>query len=129
MKKQFFIYLYLLTVFAAGAQERLGITNSNYSSTNSIFLNPSSSVDSRTYMQLNLAGLNVYEMNNLVYLPAFSIWGVKKTGEVPDPKTNSLNLKKFLSLVASAEGPAFIISKRNYGLGFFVRARGVGEAK
>jgi len=52
MRKQALICFYMLHVLFLNAQEKLGISNSNYSSTNSIFLNPSSSVDSRTYMQL-----------------------------------------------------------------------------
>ncbi len=110
------------------AQERLGITNSNYASTSSIFLNPSSSVDCRTYMQLNLVGANAYLMNNLAYIPSYTIWQ-SLNGTAQDPQPASINLKKFLLLTASAEGPAFVISKRNYGAGFFVRGRAVGTVK
>jgi len=69
-------------------------------------------------------------MNNMGYIPGFSLWSVIKTGGVQDFKIGGFNnFKKFLSVVVSVEGPAFVISKRNYGAGFFVRARSVGEIK
>lgn len=121
------ILLFLFTL-SLSAQEKLGISNSNYSSTNSIFLNPSSTVDSRTYMQLNLVGLNAYAMTNMVYLPDFTVWKAVSDG-VGAPVVSPLNFKKFLLLAASVEAPAFVISKRNYGAGIFVRGRSVGELK
>jgi len=124
--------LVLVMLFAgitAVAQERLGITNSNYSSTNSIFLNPSSSVDSRTYMQFNLVGMNIYGMTNLAYIPEFSLWSYLKTKQVQDFEISKLKMKKFAMGVASAEGPAFVMSKGNYGGGIFIRGRAIGEIK
>ena len=129
MKNSLLVSLFVLLLFPNFAQEKLGISNSNYSSTNSIFLNPSSTVDSRAYMQLNLAGVNAYGMNNLVYIPGFTLARTITTGNIPDPQPANLNFKKFLMLVASVEAPAFIISKRNYGAGFFIRGRSVGELK
>jgi len=129
MKKQVFASFTILSAFVVCAQEKLGISNSNYSSTNSIFLNPSSSVDSRAYQQFNLVGANVYAMNNLGYLPKFSLWGAVKNEGLDNFKISDLQLKKFLLAVASVEGPAFVISKRNYGAGFFIRGRTVAELK
>lgn len=129
MKNSLLVSLFVLLLFPNFGQEKLGISNSNYSSTNSIFLNPSSTVDSRAYMQLNLVGVNAYAMNNLVYIPGFTLARTITTGNIPDPQPANLNFKKFLMLVASAEAPAFVISKRNYGAGFFIRGRSVGELK
>jgi hypothetical protein len=129
MKKSFILWLCIFITGLSYAQEKLGIANSNYSSTNSIFLNPSSSVDSRTYIQVNLIGLNAYEMNNTAYLPKFNLWSTIRNNERTNFKANSLKLKKFVLFSALADGPAFVMSKRRYGLGFFVRARLVGEIK
>lgn len=129
MKPLALIILFLFLFVPFRAQEKLGIANSNYSSINSIFLNPSSTVDSRTYMQLNLVGLNVYAMNNLLYVPKFTIASTIANGGTEDPEPSTLNFKKFLMVVASAEAPAFVISKRNYGAGIFIRGRSVGEVK
>jgi hypothetical protein len=129
MKRLVAVSMCIFIISLSHAQEKLGITNSNYSSTNSIFLNPSSSVDSRTYIQVNLIGLNAYEMNNIAYLPKFNLWSAIGNSESTNFKANSLKLKKFVLFSAMADGPAFVISKRRYGLGFFVRGRLVGEIK
>lgn len=118
-----------VTVFL-NAQEKWGVGNSNYISTGSIFLNPSSSVDSKTYMQLNLIGANVYAMNNIAYLKNFWIYDLKKNSAyTPTVDLNLQKLPKFIYANASADGPAFVISKRNYGAGLFVRARGAADAR
>ncbi len=112
------------------AQEKWGSANSNYLSTASIFLNPSSSVDSKTYMQLNLAGANAYAMNNVAYLRNFWIYDLKRNSAyTPTIGLNLQKLPKFAYANASVDGPAFVISKRNYGAGLFVRARGVADAR
>jgi hypothetical protein len=111
---------------SGSAQERLGITNSNYYSTASIHLNPASSVDNRTYMQLHLLGMNAYAHNNFAYLPGFSI---RQVTNPPELAQRDRGRRNYLHLNASAEGPAFIISKRTYGAGFFVRARSVSNMR
>ncbi len=122
--------LFFFELVAFQAQEKLGISNSNYSSTNSIYLNPSSSVDSKTYMQLNLAGVNAFFFNNVAYLPWFSVWRLRRAGgEVQYPKISSIPFKKFFYANAGIDGPAFVISKRNYGAGIFARARTVVDAR
>ena len=111
------VTILLTTVFThAFSQEKLGIANSNYSSTNSIFLNPSSSVDSRTFIQLNLIGLNAYAYTNQAYLPKFSVW---RKAEQPVIITNKT--KKFFYGNFSLDAPALIVSNRRIGFGFFVR--------
>lgn len=105
-------------------QEKAGIYNSNYATTNSIFLNPSSSADAGTYMQCNLVGVSAHFMNNVAFLPDFSLWKALAGGSAPlEPTT--LRLNKFLRVTASAEAPAFVISKNNFGAGIFVRGRSV----
>jgi hypothetical protein len=126
MKKIRLIFFLIFPVHFTNAQERLGITNSNYSSVNSIQLNPSSSVDSRVYMQLNLVGLNLYAKTNFAYLPDFNIQQVVN----PPPLVRStIRNKKFLYANASIEALSFVISKRTYGAGFFIRGRGVMDMR
>ncbi len=77
-------------------------------------------------MQLNLVGVNVYAKTNFGYLPNF-----KMTQIVNPPliERSPTKLKTFLFLNAEANGPSFMISKRTYGLGFFMRARAVVDAR
>jgi hypothetical protein len=108
--------------FTAPAQEKLGIANSNYSSTNSIFLNPSSSVDSRTFIQMNLVGANAYLMTNSAYLPKFSVWRAA-SGYHEQPFILTNNWKKFFYGNFSLDAPAVVVSHRRIGFGFFIRGR------
>lgn len=122
MKKFCVTLFFVIIQVTCYTQERLGITNSNYYSTASIHLNPSSSVDCRTYMQFHIVGINLYAKTNFAYLPNFNI---KQAVDPPDLVRTTGNNKKYLYLNGSVEGPAFIISKRTYGVGFFLRARTV----
>jgi len=126
MKTTQVFFLFLIANFFSVAQERLGSTNSNYYSTNSIQLNPSASVDSRTYMQLQLVGANVYAKTNFAYLPDFNI---KQVTNPPDFVRTGKGNKKYLYANGSIEGPSFVISKRTYGLGFFTRVRTVVDMR
>jgi|GEM_PF-419428 len=126
MKRIFIVFISLICFFPAFSQEKLGIANSNYSSTNSIFLNPSSSVDSRTLMQLNLVGANIYLMNNVAYLPKFRAWA-NSSAEYQDPKLSTIGLKKFVDTKVEINGPAFVLSNREIGVGFFIRGRVEGS--
>lgn len=104
------------------SQERLGISNSNYSPTNSMHLNPSSTVDSRTYMQINIVGFNAYVKTNMGYIPDFS---VRNYANVAAPIQKDTKRKQFLHAGGSVEALSFTISKRDYGAGFFIRGRSV----
>lgn len=128
MKRFAALPILLGVCFPVCAQQKPGIYNSNYSSTNSLLLNPSSTVDSRTYIQVNLVGVSAYMMNNIMYFPNFSLWNAISYG-IEDPVPTTLKLKKFLFANASVDGPSFVISKNNFGAGFFTRARSVAELK
>lgn len=112
------------TASPALAQEKMGMANSNYWSSHSIFLNPVSSVDSKTYIQINLVGLNAYGMTNAAFLSKF--WAYKPDFTL---EKSSLRLRKFAYAAGSLDGLSFVISKRNYGAGLFVRGRGVATVR
>jgi hypothetical protein len=120
MKRHLFLLL-SLSICQVNAQERLGIENSNYYPVTSIFLNPSSSVDSRTFAQLNLVGANAYALTNQAYLHKFSAWQALK-GNV-EPTFSTLKLKKFFYANASVDAPIGVVSYDEWGFGFFVRGR------
>jgi hypothetical protein len=115
----------LLSTFSTSvfSQEKLGIANSNYSSTNSIFLNPSSSVDSRTFIQMNLIGANAYLMTNSAYLPAFSLWRAVGGGYKEKPVILTNNQKNFFYGNFALDAPAVVVSHRRIGIGIFARGR------
>jgi len=48
------------------AQEQFGAAFSNYTPTNSVFLNPSSMLDAKTWLDIHIVGAGTYANNNLV---------------------------------------------------------------
>ncbi len=115
----------LCLVGVINGQEKLGIVNSNYSPVNSIFLNPSFSADSKTYMQLKFAGLSAFVMTNAGYIPSTSLWSFRAAGEGPLPQPAEGTRNRFAFLTAAAEGPCFVMSKNLFGAGIFVRGRSI----
>src|ERR1035437_8561995 len=109
MRKNYFVFILLLYFLPLSAQEKLGIANSNYSSINSIFLNPASSVDSRTFIQANLISPNIFALNNEAFLPSFNIWAATK-GDVPSLGVSTTKLNKFVYAKADIIGPEVIVS-------------------
>lgn len=120
------LFVILLQTVMVFSQDRLGISNSNYSPSNGVFLNPASSVDSKAYMQLNLVGANAYARTNFGYLPDFKMTDIVRPPLIQRAPTN---FKTFLFANAEVNAPGFIMSKRTYGLGFFLRARAVVDAR
>jgi hypothetical protein len=54
---------------SAPAQEMLGTTLGNYAGVNSIQLNPSALHNSKTYLDIQLLGLDLFVQNNYLYMP------------------------------------------------------------
>ncbi len=126
--RTFFILSFLLLIsFSSFSQEKLGIANSNYSSTNSVFLNPSTTADSRVFFQLNVIGLNAFLHTNQVYLPDFSIR--KKHLKNLLIATSSTQKKSFAYSNIGFEGTTAVVSYENFGIGTFVRARAMVDAR
>jgi len=73
-------------------------------------------------MQFHVVGLKIFAKTNVAYLPAFNI---QQDVNPPEHVRITGGGKKYLYANGSVEGPSFVISKRTYGAGFFVRARTV----
>ncbi len=58
----------LLTCVSASGQDMLGATPGNYAGVNSIQLNPSGLLNSKTYLDVELFGLDVFVQNNALYM-------------------------------------------------------------
>jgi hypothetical protein len=124
------ILFFLLCSLGLLSQEKFGIVNSNYHPVSSIHWNASSSADSRTYMQLNLVGVNAGVMTNAAYLPQFSFWSFMKSGwKIGTPQTTTSKQKKWIYGNLVADGPTFTFSKKNFGIGVFARGRSVVDAR
>ncbi|MGB0423648.1 MAG: hypothetical protein ACPGED_04975, partial [Flavobacteriales bacterium] len=75
----------------------MGIRASNYAPTQSIFLNPSSIVDSKAFIDINLVGFSVFARNNFVYL-----------------STDSFSIKQALNSPNTIGGPSFRNDRDSY---------------
>jgi hypothetical protein len=80
-------------------------------------------------MQLNLAGGCAFGMNNIGYIPHFGLWNMIRKRAIDDPVISKIKMNKFLYGYGSVDGPVFVMSKRNYGAGFFIRARSAVSAR
>jgi hypothetical protein len=63
------------------AQEQFGSSFSNYTPTQSVFMNPSSMLDSKTWLDIHIVGAGTYAMNNMVYLRNSSVLKAIKSDE------------------------------------------------
>ncbi|MFZ9848205.1 MAG: hypothetical protein ACO3EE_08665, partial [Flavobacteriales bacterium] len=58
-----------LLTFSLFSQDRLGLANSNYMPVTTNLFNPSSIVDSYTWLDINLVGTSLFFHNNYLYMP------------------------------------------------------------
>lgn len=64
--------------FSASGQLAFGTLHSNYLPTNSVYLNPSSMLDAKVWLDINIVGAGTYVNNNFVYLNDHSWGGVMR---------------------------------------------------
>lgn len=110
-------------------QDREGIILSNYHPVSGTYFNPSASVDSRAFLQINLVGLNAGVYTNLLFLEQFNLIKIAQNPTTPQIKPIESTRKKYMHLEALADGPSFYLSKKKYGFGFFTRGRAVGDIR
>ncbi|MFA7274689.1 MAG: DUF5723 family protein [Crocinitomicaceae bacterium] len=68
--------LFLISFLAATvlhAQEQFGAAFSNYTPTQSVFMNPSSMLDSKTWLDIHIVGAGAFGINNMVYVKRSSV--------------------------------------------------------
>lgn len=110
------------TVFA---QERVGLANSNYAGTTGMPLNPSSMVDSKAWLDINLVGVDAFAWNNFVYLSKdnFYFWNNVPQGNIPTPLYNINGKEKHGAVNLRVDGPSFTLSHGKNAFGFHTAAR------
>lgn len=62
------LLLPLLNLYIVRGQESFGALHGNYTPTNSIYINPSSILSSKVWLDINIAGFGFYSNNDLIYL-------------------------------------------------------------
>ncbi|MEZ5017686.1 MAG: OmpA family protein [Flavipsychrobacter sp.] len=133
MKKiSLLLCLVALLSFGASAQRYIGISTSNWSGTNSLYLNPANAADSRHKFTIDLFSLNVGLDNNLAKINTSE--AIKY---INDPNNNDIskaytfgNNDKFSLMAPYAEirGPGAMVSiGRKHGLALTTRVRAFNQ--
>lgn len=127
MKKAFFLFS-LLLAFALHAQEQFGSSFSNYTPTQSVFMNPSSMLDAKTWLDIHVVGAGAYAINNFTYLQNTSVIKLIKEGDSEryfqdkiKYKTNRKNNSVYNRTFANALSGVW--SQGDHALGLFFNVR------
>ena len=122
-----FLILAALQFFIIHSQENMGIANSNYAPTNTIFMNPSSSADSKAFIDLNITGASAYALNDYAYfnnnLIAISREGA--AGNETEPLYDLSGAPYSAYADVQVHGPSLSVSYGKYGGGLFTNFRSV----
>lgn len=115
----------LLISSTTAAQERVGMANSNYAGTTGMPLNPSSMVDSKAWLDINLIGVDVFAWNNFVYLGKndFYVWDDVFSGNIPESLYRTNGTEKHAAGNLRIDGPSFTLSQGKNAFGFHTAAR------
>lgn len=131
MNRAFGVLLVLICFqFGLKAQNSFGALHSNFTPTNSLYINPSSILDAKVWLDVNVVGAGAYLNNNLVHLKKKNLFselrdGVNETSTLTDDDVgynqnrNSYHAynKNFIA------APSVVWSQGNHGLGLSLGAR------
>lgn len=110
------------------AQDNLGIAGSTRSPVNTVLNNPSTIVDSRAFIDINLIGASAFVRNDLVFLDgkSFSLAGLSKMSTVPLSTKNGPFAAYGDVMV---HGPSFTFAVKDQAFGVYSAARVVVDAR
>ena len=128
MKQGIILILAILLQYALRAQDNLGIAGSTRSPVNTMLNNPSTIVDSRAFIDINLVGASVFARNTLAYLDgkAFSRSMFDTMTTVPLTKR-----KGPFSVYADVmvQGPSATFAVKQHAFGIHTAARVVADVR
>lgn len=125
MKNQISIISMVVFAFSNStqAQERLGLANGNYAGTTGMPLNPSSMVDSKAWLDINLAGVDAFLWNNYAYMSKDNFRFIRDISNPPSPQFNLNGREKHGVVNLRVDGPSFTLSHGKNAFGFHTAAR------
>lgn len=109
------------------AQDKLGYNSSTYAGISSIYANPTNLLNSKIFIDINLAGAGLFVENNFLYFPKKDFSPIFKKFTDPLQNTTEATKRGFLNL--KIEGPSVGISYNDFSFGFFVNGRVMASAK
>ncbi|MES2588221.1 MAG: DUF5723 family protein [Bacteroidota bacterium] len=119
--------LLLFNFFVSLSQESYGSLHSNYMPTNSVLINPSSILDAKTRIDINIASIGTFLMNNMAFLGNTSLVSYiddKDYERNLDFTIDNTNRKNHLYNRINFQGPGFVFSQGDhaFGLGLGVKS-------
>ncbi|GAB5423880.1 MAG: hypothetical protein Crog4KO_10270 [Crocinitomicaceae bacterium] len=78
MIKKILTYSFVLCGLIGHSQNNFGSLHSNFTPTNSVFVNPSSILDAKVWLDINVVGAGSYVNNNLIYLEDQNWFGIAR---------------------------------------------------
>ncbi|MFN0032369.1 MAG: DUF5723 family protein [Flavobacteriales bacterium] len=128
MKNLLVILPILTTCFALHGQDNLGIAGSSRAPANTVLANPSSIVDSRAFIDINLAGAGIFARNNFVYLDGkqFSFRTIAQT-EMPLFKRQNAPYNVYADVIL--HGPSATFAVKQHAFGIYSAARVVADVR
>ena len=124
MNKACIIALMLVPLLGQ-AQERFGLSNSNYSGTTGTFLNPSSIVDNKVWLDIRLMGAGAWLHNNFLHIPNSTAYPYLNGSTTPQYGDNYDNnkLNRHVYMQGHVTGPAgqLNIGEHAFAIGTSVR--------
>lgn len=94
LKRSSLLLVFVCFLLSAKAQYQLGLSNSNYGGTNSLYLNPSNVVDSRFKLYVNLTNIGLHFSNDYIlydapYHPFALVPGLNSIYKIPSQNLTS----------------------------------------
>jgi hypothetical protein len=128
LKKPFIISFFLHLCPALFAQDNLGIAGSTRAPANTVLNNPSTIVDSRALIDINLVGISAFVRNNLVFIPGKSFSSAMFDTMTTVPLTEKKGpYSVYADIMAHGPSATFAIKKHAFGL--YTGARVVSDVR
>jgi hypothetical protein len=122
------LFLGMLLSMSAQAQDNLGIAGSTRAPANTVLINPSSIVDSRAWLDLNLTGVSLFARNNLAYIPGKSV-SFRNPESIPLPSYNRDGAPFQAYADVAVHGPSVTFAIRQHAFGLYTGFRTVVDAR
>jgi hypothetical protein len=113
---------------STSAQDNLGILGSSRAPVNTVLLNPSTLVDSRAFIDINLVGVGAFVRNTFAYLPRGS-FRVSNPNAAVEPVFNREASPYSGYVDVFAHGPSFTFAVKGHAFGLYTGVRTVADVR
>lgn len=118
----------MLWCSALFSQDNLGIAGSTRAPVNTVLNNPSTIVDSRAFIDINLAGLSVFAMNNMAYLDGKTFsFGMFDTLSGVQINRDNAPYNAYADIVIHGPSATFAVGQHAFGI--YTAARTVADVR